>query len=84
MKAMETEYYKPHPEKPGYVVYDRGRSAQEVFAEKECFMTQKEKTPPNVRVSFAVSERMKTELDMALRNGISTRANLSAITSTKA
>jgi hypothetical protein len=33
MKAIETEYYKPHPDKAGYVVYDRGRSAQEVFAE---------------------------------------------------
>jgi hypothetical protein len=33
MKAIETEYYKPHPEKPGCVVYDKGRSVQEVFTE---------------------------------------------------
>ncbi|MDR1321178.1 MAG: ankyrin repeat domain-containing protein [Gracilibacteraceae bacterium] len=33
MKRIETEYYKPHPDKPGYVVYDKGRSVQEVFAE---------------------------------------------------
>ena len=33
MKAIETEYWKPHPEKPGCVVYDKGRPAQEVFAE---------------------------------------------------
>ena len=36
-------------------------------------MTQKEKTLPNVRVSFAVSERMKTELDMiAVKRHINT------------
>lgn len=33
MKRIGTEYYKPHPDKPGYVVYDKGRSVQEVFAE---------------------------------------------------
>jgi hypothetical protein len=33
MKSIETEYYKPHPEKSGYVVYDKGRSVQEVFSE---------------------------------------------------
>ncbi|MDR2357238.1 MAG: ankyrin repeat domain-containing protein [Oscillospiraceae bacterium] len=33
MNRIETEYWKPHPEKPGYVVYDKGRPAQEVFAE---------------------------------------------------
>jgi hypothetical protein len=33
MKRIETEYYKPHPDKPQYVVYDKGRSVQEVFAE---------------------------------------------------
>ncbi|MDR2357462.1 MAG: ankyrin repeat domain-containing protein, partial [Oscillospiraceae bacterium] len=33
MKRVETEYWKPHPDKPGYVVYDKGRSVREVFAE---------------------------------------------------
>jgi len=33
MKPIEIDFWKPHPEKPGCVLYDKGRSVQEVFEE---------------------------------------------------
>ena len=33
MKRIETEYWKPHPEKQGYSVFDKGRPVQEVYSE---------------------------------------------------
>lgn len=40
MSRIDTQIWKPHPEKPGYVCYVGQRKASEVFAELEAFLKE--------------------------------------------